>query len=118
MKLRIDKVHGHGDESEERVLLTAIEDCNLNCYMVCDATYSDGGKISNKNRHSKWFVTKEVKKGDRIALHTKVGERKSISKDGTTWHHEYWQFKSPIWNDDGDAAVLIEISNWVTTKAK
>lgn len=118
MKLRIDKVHGHGDASEERVLLTVIEDCNLNCYMVSDATYSEDGKISNKHRHSKWFVTKEVKKGERVALHTKVGDRKTVSKDGTTWHHEYWNFKSPIWNDDGDAAVLVEISDWVTTKAK
>ncbi|WP_409497520.1 hypothetical protein [Pseudomonas fragi] len=118
MKLKIDVVHGHGDATEERVLLTVLEDCNLNCYMVCDATYSRDGKISNKNRHSKWFVNKIVKKGERVSLHTRVGEDHDEKQGGVIWHHIYWNFKSPIWNDDGDGAVLVEISDWVTTKTR
>lgn len=118
MKLRIDFVHGHGDANEERVVLTVLEDCNLDRYMVCDATFTDKGSLSNKNRHTKWFHGKDVKKGDRISLHTRVGEDKEHKKDGTLWHHIYWNFKSPIWNDSGDAAVLIELSGWKSTKAR
>lgn len=118
MKLRIDKVHGHGDASEERVLLTVLEDCNLNSYMVADTTYTDKGKISNKSRHTRWFGSVDVEKGDRVALHTKVGSYKKQVSKGVTWHHVYWNFKSPIWNDDGDGAVLFEINNWVATRAR
>jgi hypothetical protein len=118
MKLRIDFVHGHGDANEERVVLTVLDDCNLNRYMICDATYNGDGTISNKNRHSKWFDGKDVKKGARISLHTRVGSDHDIEHKGVMWHHIFWDFKSPIWNDTGDAAVLIELSNWETTKAR
>ncbi|MDX9664638.1 hypothetical protein QMK50_06605 [Pseudomonas sp. P5_152] len=90
----------------------------MNSYMVSDATYTEDGKISNKHRHSKWFVNKLVSKGERVALHTKVGQDKERKNGDVLWHHIYWNFKTPIWNDDGDAAVLVEISNWKTTKAR
>lgn len=118
MKLKIDFVHGHGDASEERVVLTVLEDCNLSSYMVCDATYTNDGMLSNKNRHTKWFHDKQVKRGERISLHTRVGADNDQVQSGVLWHHIYWNFKSPIWNDSGDAAVLLQISSWKTTKAR
>ncbi|WP_460952589.1 hypothetical protein AB6N16_08050 [Pseudomonas marginalis] len=118
MKLKIDFVHGHGNASEERVVLTVLEDCDIDNYMICDATYKSDGTLSNKSRHSKWFPSKNVKKGARISLHTRVGEDHDADHKGVTWHHIYWNIKSPIWNDTGDAAVLLELSKWATTKTR
>lgn len=119
MKLKIDSVKGHGDEKEERLILSVLEDCNLNCYMVSDATFSRPGKISNKHRHSKWFTNKEVKKGDKVILYTRSGDDTTVKSDtGTIWHKVYWGLKTGVWNDEGDAAVLAEIADWQTTKVK
>lgn len=119
MKLRIDRIKGHGDEEQERVLLTVLEDCNLNRYMISDATFSSEGKMTNKHRHSKWFTNKEVKKGERVILYTRVGtDSKKKGDDGVVWHKVYWGLKTGVWNDDGDLAVLVRISNWETTPVK
>ena len=118
MDLRIDEVKGHGDASEERVLLTVLNDCNLQYYMISDCTYS-GSKISNKHRHSKWFSSLEVKSGDRVVLYTRVGKtNKTVSDSGVTWHKIFWNLKTPVWNDDGDGAILIRIRSWDTTSVK
>lgn len=119
MKLRIDSVHGHGDQKEERVRLTALGDCNLHYYMVSDATFTKGGKLSNKHRHSKWFDPKEVKKGDRVVLYTRKGKDVTVKgDDGVVWHKVYWGLNSGVWNDEGDAAVLININSWNSTAVK
>ncbi|NVZ52817.1 hypothetical protein HX792_20900 [Pseudomonas sp. B6002] len=118
MKLIIDSIHGHGDASEERVLMTVVEDCTLNRYMVADTTYTSSGKLSNKHRHTYWFGTVEAKKGERVALYTKKGSYSKSVHAGVTWHKCYWNSGSPIWNDEGDAAVLFEINTWKTTRVK
>ncbi|PRB51154.1 hypothetical protein CQ009_12780 [Pseudomonas sp. MYb2] len=119
MKLRIDSVHGHGDHKEERVRLTALEDCNLHYYMISDATFAESGRLSNKHRHSKWFNSKEVKKGDRVVLYTRNGTDVTVKgDDGVVWHKVYWGLSSGVWNDDGDAAVLIRIGAWNSTAVK
>ena len=30
--------------------------------------------------------------------------------DGTRWHRFYWNMNTSIWNNDGDVAVLLQIS--------
>lgn len=73
MKVKIDYVHGHGDASEERVLLTVVENCDMKYYMLADTSFTADGRISNKHRLVHWFQPTEVKKGVRIPLHTKPG---------------------------------------------
>ncbi|WP_144172780.1 hypothetical protein [Pseudomonas sp. Kh13] len=118
MKVKIDHVHGHGDASEERVLLSVVDDCNMKYYMVADTSFTADGRISNKHRHVHWFQSVAVKKGERISLHTKPGAYQTTVSGGVKWHHFYFGLKTPIWNDDGDAAVLFEVNNWKTTKAR
>lgn len=119
MKLKIDSVHGHGDEKAERVLLTVLEDCNLKYYMIADATYTEDNKLSNKNRHSKWFNPKEVEAGDRVVLYTRAGKDATVKgDDGTVWHKVYWGLGTAVWNDEGDAAVLIHLRAWKTTRTQ
>lgn len=118
MKLRIDTVHGREDAYGERVLMTALQDCNLCYYMIADTTYTAAGKISNKHRHIKWFDPLEVKGGERVALYTGKGNYAKEVHSGTTWHKIYWNSGTNIWNDDADAAVLFEIHDWNTTPSR
>jgi len=117
MKLRIDTVHAHGDVNEERVLMTVMEDCDLARYLVMDTTYI-GTKISNEHRHVKWLPQITAKKGERVCLYSKKGTTAKQTHDEVIWHKLYWNSGTAVWNNTGDAAVLFEVSEWVTTKAK
>ncbi|MBK0000289.1 hypothetical protein [Erwinia sp. S38] len=117
MKLKIRTIHGHGKASEEYVILDVIKECNADFYMILDTTFTNDGKISNKNRHSHWFLPADLKPGDVIVLFTKEGQSSTKKQDnGSTIYFRYWGLKSAVWNDDGDGAVLIEINAWKTSK--
>lgn len=119
MKLKIDSVHGHGDQKEERVLLTVLENTDLHYYMISDATFTKDKKLSNRHRHSKWFDAREVKKGERVILYTRTGTNTTVKgDDGVVWHKIYWGLKTGVWNDEGDAAILVNIRAWNTTATK
>lgn len=117
MKLKIDLVHAHGNVNEERVLLTATDDCNLTNYLIMDTTYSGTG-ISNVHRHVLWLPAAVVRRGERVAIYSKKGTYAKEIHDGITWHKVFWNSGTPIWNNTGDAAVLMNVIDWKTTKAK
>lgn len=118
LKLKILAIHEQGDAPKEYVLLEATSDCDLDYYGLADTTYTSDGKISNRLRHFYWFPKTEVKKGERIVLRTGTGTNDSYtSSSGIKVHRFYWGLKTSIWNDDGDAAVLFNISTWKTTRA-
>ncbi|MFT3987957.1 hypothetical protein [Aestuariivirga sp.] len=119
MDLKINNISGHGDASEEYVYLTVENDCDVGKYMLADSTYTQDDKISNKLRHVYWFPDKKVKKGDAVVLRTGKGKNASEPLDGGgTKHRFYWNLDSAIWNDDGDAAVLLHVDDWTQKKAK
>ncbi|GAA0907624.1 hypothetical protein GCM10009552_15840 [Rothia nasimurium] len=119
MKLRIDEIFNHGDASKEHVAMTVLEDTNLHYYVVADTTYTGKGTVSNTFRHFMWFPSTDAKKGERVSLWSGKGKNTRVTaKDGTVWHRFYWGSEAPIWNDDGDAAVLLHVESWKTTKAK
>lgn len=118
MKLKFRCILEHGHETE-RVIIDVFSAGNLSNYIVFDTTYKGDNKISNKLRHSYWFVSQEVKKGDVIILYTKKGTNNSkTNADGSISYFYYWGLDSNVWNDDGDTGVLFEISAWSTIKAK
>jgi hypothetical protein len=118
MKLRIDNVVAKDKKRGERVLFTVLEDCDLTHYMVMDSTFTTEKEISNEHRHVKWFSSLAVKKGERVCLYTGVGSYSKDVHDGITWHKIFWGLKSAVWNDDGDCAVLFELTTWTTKKAE
>jgi hypothetical protein len=118
MKIQIERIVDHGQNSE-RVELSVTEDCNLGFFIVADTTYTDPTHISNKLRHMYWFVNKEVKCGDKVTLYTRKGMDSSENlPNGRMRYTIYWQLEVNVWNNDGDAAVLLEIGTWKTTKTK
>jgi hypothetical protein len=118
MDLMITRVVNHGDASEEYVLLEVSAPCQLNRYALYDATYTNDHKISNKQRHFFRFPPKDVDAGDWVSLRTGKGKNGSfVNENGKTVHRFYWNLNHPVWNDDGDAAVLIKIADWKTKAA-
>lgn len=105
------------DLNNEVVWLKVLRDTDIGHYMIMDTTYINENKISNKHRHAYWFPDKPVKKGDFVALYTKLGRNTSFeNKASMETHHFFWNMKSQVWNDTGDAAVLINTPQWETTK--
>ena len=119
MKLGIVSVSGQGDYDRELVTLKVISDCDAGSYILTDTTYTGEGEISSLLRHMYWFPDRKVWKGDFIQIYTKSGSDSSFTnKGGTTTHVLHWGLKTPVWNDDGDCAVLFAISEWQHKAAK
>lgn len=117
MKVKIRSIHGHGDASEEYVVLEILQDCNADHYVIADTTFTADSKISNKVRHTHWFYSTALKKGDFIALFTGTGTDKADKRsDDSTLYYRFWGLKTAVWNDDGDGAVLYELNDWKAEK--
>jgi len=116
MKVKIKSINNKGSYEQEYVTLEAGESCDIGWYLLSDSTYTSDGKLSNKVRHIYWFPDKPVRKGDFVFLHTRgkrAGDKDEWkNKADTTTHAFYWNLKAAVWNDDGDYAVLFEVSGW------
>jgi len=120
MKLKILRVEDHGTLQSERVFLSVEEDANLMYYLIRDTTYTSDDKISNKWDHIYKFLGKSVKAGDEVVLYTATAPKESekINNNKNTCYYFSWGLKECVWNNDGDVAVLYEISNWQSSPVK
>lgn len=119
MKIQINQVVDHGTLNSEKVQMSVLEDTDLRFYIVADTTFTANDKISNKLRHMYWFTSVEVKQGDQVELYTKAGANTDTTiANGKKKYTIYWGLGNPIWNNDGDGAILFQIEDWATKKAK
>jgi hypothetical protein len=118
MNLKIIAINDKGNIEKEVVWLEAIAECNLQYFLICDTTYTDQDHVSNELRHLYWMPNLTIKKGDLIALHTRVGTNSSALNDRkTTTYHRYWNLGKSVWNKDGDCAILFNVKTWKATRA-
>jgi hypothetical protein len=119
VKIAITSIHNHGDHSKEFVILSVREKANLKHFLLADTTYvNDGKAISNLTRHTYWFPPTEVCSSDVVVLHTRPGTYSKEPFRGGFMHHFYWCLQKAVWNDSGDVAVLYQIDEWQTMRAK
>jgi len=119
MKVKIISIHNQGNYENEYVLMRVQEDCNIGYYILADSTYTSDDKVSNKLRHTFWIPHKEVKKGDLVSVWTTTGSNTTVKNDnGETIHRFFWGLKMSVWNDEGDCAVLFELTSWQFFRAK
>ena len=117
MDLQIRKVIDFGTLASERVIIDVINDCQLHYYLLADTTYTAENTISNEWKHTKWFATRSVKKGDEVIVYTRTGNNeKQDLGNGRTRHVIFWNLGNSVWNNKGDAAILLQIKTWKTTK--
>ncbi len=113
MELKILYVKDGGDESKERIVLQATDDCDIGTYVLFNTAY-DGKYISNKIRYSFWFPNKDVKSGDKIIVYTKKGEEKfKENRDRNSSYFFYWGLDTTIWSKGEDCAGLIKIEEYI-----
>ncbi len=119
MDVTILYIKDSGDKNHERIILKAINDCNIGKYILFDTTYKED-QISNKLRHCYWFPDKEIKSGDKIILYTKKGHESSKqNKSGIESHFFYWDLdNTTIWNKKEDCAVVIKVESYITKTNK
>lgn len=118
MKVEIVAINKAGKANEEYIALKVLEDCNLKYYMIADTTYVNESAISNKVRHTYWFASCDVKKGDFVWLFSGKGEdTKRGNSTNTTTHLRFWGLGGAVWNNEGDCGVLYELNSWTTKKA-
>lgn len=118
MNLEIRKVADNATD-EERVVLYALADCNLNDYLLFDSTYDEEGNISNKHRHMFVFPDQNVKKGDFVWIYSKDGNAyKRGNNSNTTTYILFWGLNCHVWNNDGDTVHLIHYDGYVVKNVK
>ena len=108
-RLKLIEVRNVGTDNE-MVFMRASEDLDLGNYIITDSTYRATGTISNKLRHVYEFPSHSVKKGELVALYSKVGKDhvgENTEKPPVRVHRFYWNLKERIWNQTGDRAYLL-----------
>lgn len=113
MKLQIKRAVDIGNPEKERIVLNVLEDCDCGNFMIFDTTFVDESQVSNRVRHSFWLPDKEVHMGDLVVIYTKKrSDSEKENSDGTKTHFFYMGLDKTIWNEHGDCATLVEISDW------
>lgn len=106
--LKLVEVRGVGTD-EERVFMKADDDLDLGNYVVTDTTFRANGSKSDKLRHVYEFQPRKIKKGEYVALYSKVGTYELAETTGehkAPLHRIYWGLHERIWNQTGDKAHL------------
>jgi hypothetical protein len=116
MKLVLQRIADRGVPDKERLALKVASDTTLSYFVVLDTAYLTPQTINSVPKRAFWFPPKPVKTGDWVILFTKAGtpsERKL--EDGTTAHFFFWGQPQVLWNQTGNCAVVMELSDWTTT---
>ena len=117
MKLSLIRIIDRGVPLKERLHLKALNDANLTYFVVLSTAYTSPTALSSGGKAAYWFPPKNVKAGDAIVLYTCAGTpSESKNADGTTSYFLYWGWKEPLWNAAGKCAVVMEVTNWVTSQ--
>ena len=119
MNITINAINNQGDHTQEFVELKIDKDTNLTHYLLSDTTYVDETTVSNKLPHTYWFSSQAVKAGDYVRLHTRTGTNTANANTAKTSTYQiYWGLNKAIWNNTGDKAMLFEVSDRSSKRAK
>jgi hypothetical protein len=115
MKLEISSYSDVGNFEKERLTLKALSDVDIGDYVIfCSPVSSSGGPVAGR-KTAYWFPDNDIKTGDLLVLYTKEGatSKKSLSGDRTA-HFYYWGLGSTVWGGEGNVAVLLLVSDWMS----
>ena len=114
MKIRIEYVTERGEINGERLVLRALSDTNIGNFMLVRTELEDD-VVTTEIRNSLWFPDRKVKAGDIGVIYSKTGTyKKKKLHDERTAHFFYWNQRSPLWDDDDVAPVLLYAPKWIS----
>lgn len=109
MKLNLLDIKDGGVIEQQRVVMVAIEDCDLGHYMLAIAPRISENSFSSKVSVIKWLNNIALKKGDFVVVYFKGGETKSKKNDnGSTTYFLYWDIERSISDFSNSCCVLLE----------
>jgi hypothetical protein len=117
MRIAIHQIADRGVAEQERLHLDVTADTNLSCFVVVDTVRSGSG-IAPNPKHVYWFADRSVRAGDSVILYTRPGHDTSVARaDGKVNHFFYWNLPQAVWTKPSSCAVLLEVSEWMTSAA-
>jgi hypothetical protein len=119
MELKISGISDRGVLKDERIGFNVIKDCDLKFYQLFRTSFDASGGFYNRAKSAYWFVPKKVKVGDTIVVYTKSGiDSSKENPNGTTIYWFYWGQTEPIFTDENNGIVIVEINDWELSKNK
>ena len=119
MELKISAIGDRGVLKDERIGFNVLKDCELKFYQLFRTSFGDLGNFYNRGKAAYWFAPKNVKAGDKIVVYSKSGtDNSKLNEDGTTTYWYYWGLSEPIFSDDKNGIVLVQINDWESSKGK
>jgi len=119
MKIVIHSIADRGIANKERLALRVTSDTTLSYYVILDTAYITPNSIQTVPKNVFWFPPKPVKAGEWVLLYTRPATTtdlvEKILDDVTTAHIFYWGQPNVLWRQTGNCAVVLELSDWVTT---
>lgn len=114
MDLEIVRIKAPGTE-DERILMRAVNNCNLGDYLVYDETFDDEGNPSNLMPHMLRFDNLYLEKGEHVSLRTQGNPHRdhkgTLKNSETVCYYLYWGLDETIFNQEGDTIHLIQIDD-------
>ena len=112
MKLSLLEIKDVGVDNQERLVIGALDDCDLGHYFVAIAPKVSETAFSSELLAIKWLNNLEIKKGDFVVVYFKKGETKSKknANDSTTYF-VYWDLEKPLSEYSNCCCVLLE-ADW------
>lgn len=114
MKLRLKYIKDAQDIQKERIVLRAIESCNIGVYAIAKSRNVDDNYIDAALPMIYWLPEKNVNQGDYIVLYSKNGHSsEKRNDDGSKSYFFYWGKDTPIFNPaNHDCAIIFEINEF------
>lgn len=113
MKIKISGIKDAGNLEGERIILIAEEDVDIGDYMTCYVRETDETTISTDIQSPFWFPNTKLKKGDRVVVYTREGQRgRKVGDDGSTSYFYYRNHNEPLCRDEAMGGLVLEVQGW------
>ena len=113
MRVQIRYVADPGDLSRERLVMRVLRGVDIGSFMLVRTGF-EGDGVNTSVTNAYWFPDKRLQAGDLVVVYSKAGgDTEKPLDDGHKAHFFYWGQKSPLWDDEEFAPVLLYAPQWV-----
>jgi hypothetical protein len=112
MSVEIDQVLDRGKLAKERLVLRVTGADDIGQYAIFK-TKGTESTVTTDVAHTFWFPDRTVDPSDLVVVYTKSGtQTEKLNKNGHKSYFYYWGLSEPIWSEDDDAVVLLQVATW------
>ena len=109
------KVYHAGDYKLEQVVIEVRHDCYLSNYALVQIVRNEEDIPNYARCHFLTFDEIELFEGDTVKVMTCRGKDfETKDQDGHTTHVLYWNLPAPVWKEENNEVMIMELGNAVT----